>query len=75
MKDKIASLFKKNAPKQPAYGRRKKLSKPKAQNIRNPFILKKKRTKLNTEELEIFRHFLKRKRKKKKEIREKTSYQ
>ena len=44
-KDKIASLFKTNVPKQTMYGRGKKLSKPKTQNIRNPFILKKKKKK------------------------------
>ena len=43
-KDKIVSLFKTNALKQTVYGRAKKLSKPKTQN-RNPFILKKAKTK------------------------------
>ena len=38
-KDKILSLFKTNTPKQTVYGRRKKPSKPKTQNIRNPSIL------------------------------------
>ena len=33
-KDKIVSLFKTNAPKQIVYGRKKKLSKPKTQDIR-----------------------------------------
>ena len=42
-KDKIVSLFKTNTPKQTVYERGKKLSKPKTQNIRNPFILKKKK--------------------------------
>ena len=37
-KDKIVSLFKKNTPKQIVYGRGKKLSKPKKQNIKKPFI-------------------------------------
>ena len=44
---KIVILFKTNAPKQTVYGRKKKLSKPKTQNkinnIRNSFILKKKK--------------------------------
>ena len=40
-KDKIVSLFKTNAPKQTVYGRGRKLRKPKIQNIRNAFILKK----------------------------------
>ena len=46
-KDKIVSLFKTNTLKQTVYGGRKKLSKGKTQNkinnIRNPFILKKKK--------------------------------
>ena len=33
-KDKIISLFNTNIPKQTVYGRRKKLSKPKAKKIR-----------------------------------------
>ena len=41
-KGKIVSLFKTNTPKQNVYGR---LSKSKAQNIRNPFMLKKKKNK------------------------------
>ena len=39
-KDKIVSLFKTNAPKKTAYGRGKKLSKPKIKNTRK----KKKKT-------------------------------
>ena len=42
-KGKIVSLFKRNTPKQTVYGRGKKLSKPKTQDIRNPVILKKKK--------------------------------
>ena len=42
IKDKIVSLFKTNTPKQVVYGRGKNLSKPKTQNIRNSFTLKKK---------------------------------
>ena len=46
-KDKIVSLFNTNTPKQTVYGRGKKQSKPKTQNkinnIRNPFILKRKK--------------------------------
>ena len=49
LKDKVISLFKTNTPKQRVYGKEKKLSKPKAQNkiknIRNLFILKKKKIK------------------------------
>ena len=37
-KDKIVSLFRTNTPKQTVYGRRRKLSKPKTQSIRKPFI-------------------------------------
>ena len=36
--NKIVSLAKTNTPKQTMYGRGKKLSKPKKQNKRNPFI-------------------------------------
>ena len=42
-KDEIVSLFKTNTPKQTVYRREKKLRKPKTQNTRNPFILKKKK--------------------------------
>ena len=46
-KDKIVSLFNTNTPKKTAYGRGKKVSKPKAQNkinsIRNPFMIKKEK--------------------------------
>ena len=42
-KDKIVSLFKTNTPKQTVYGRGKKQSKPKTQNIKNPFTLKNKK--------------------------------
>ena len=42
-KDKIESLFTINTPKQTVYRTGNKLSKPKSQNIVNPFILKKKK--------------------------------
>ena len=48
-KDKVISLFKTNTPKQIVFGRGKKLSKSKTQNIRNSFLLKKKETKLKIE--------------------------
>ena len=68
-KDEILSLFNTNTPKQTVYRGGKKLSKPKTRNktnnIRNHFILKKK--KLKIEQLEIFGHFFKQKKKKKKE--------
>ena len=44
-KEKIFSLFETNTPKQTEYGRAQKLSKPKTQNLRNPFILKRKKKK------------------------------
>ena len=51
-KDKIVSLFKTNT-RTTVYEREKKLIKPNTQNkinsIRNPFILKKKKNKLNIE--------------------------
>ena len=37
-KYKIVNLFKTNTPRPTVYGRGKKLSKPKSQNIRKPFI-------------------------------------
>ena len=37
-KDKIVSFFKRNAPKQTAYGRGHKLSKSRKQNIKKPFL-------------------------------------
>ena len=46
-KDRIEILFKTNTPNQTVYGRGKKLSKLKTQNIRNPFILKSKKKKKN----------------------------
>ena len=66
-KDKIVSLFKTNTPKQTVWGRGKKLSKPKTQNIRSPFILKNKKK----IKLEIFENFLKQRKKKKKERNQK----
>ena len=45
-KDKIVSLFKTNTPKQTVYGRGKKLSKPRNQNIKKPFILKEYKKKI-----------------------------
>ena len=42
-KEKIASLYKANIPKQTVYRWGRKRSKPKTQNIRNPFISKKKK--------------------------------
>ena len=53
LKMKLLVFFKTNTPKQTVCRRRKKLSKPKAQskinNIRNPFMLKKKKKKLKME--------------------------
>ena len=57
-KDKVVSLFNTNTPKQTLYGREKTLSKPKTQkqsdksisnSIRNFFIIKKKKNKLQIE--------------------------
>ena len=38
-KNKIVNLFKTNTPKQAVYGRGQKLSKPRKQNIKKPYIL------------------------------------
>ena len=46
-KDKIASLFKTNTPKETLYGRGKKLSRPKKQNIKKRFISEEKKEKIN----------------------------
>ena len=48
------------------YEGRKKLSKPKTENTRNPFLLKKKKIEIK-DALEAFRHFSKQKKKNKKE--------
>ena len=45
-KDKIVSLFKTNTPKQTVYGRRKKLSKPKKQNIKKSFVSEEDKEKI-----------------------------
>ena len=45
-KDKIVSLFKTNTPKQILCGRGKKLSKPKKQNIKKPFISEQNKEKI-----------------------------
>ena len=75
-KDKIVSLFKTNAPKKTAYGRGKKLSKPKIKNTRKKKKKpseKRKKYKLKIKYLEIFGHFLQQKKKKKKGIRQKKT--
>ena len=67
-KNKIVSLCKTNTHlNKLCIGDERNVAKPKTQNIRNPFILKKKKKKLKTEWLEIFGQFLKQKKKKKKE--------
>ena len=38
LKDRFMSLYKRNTPKQTVYGRGKKQSKPRNQNIKKPFI-------------------------------------
>ena len=45
-KDKTKSLFKTNTPIETVNGRGKKLSKPKTQNIRKPFILEENQKKI-----------------------------
>ena len=46
-KDKIVSLFKRSTPKQTVYGRGKKLSKPRKQNTKKPFIAEDDKEKIN----------------------------
>ena len=48
-RQKFVRLFQTNTPEQTMHRRGKKLSKPKAQNIRNPFILKKKKKEIKIE--------------------------
>ena len=65
-KDKIASFLKINTFTQTVYGRGKKLSTPRKQNIKKPFILREnKKKKINKDRIEIFGYFLKQKKKKK----------
>ena len=45
-KDQNVSLFKTNTPKQTVYGRGKKLSKPRKQNIKKPFISEESKEKI-----------------------------
>ena len=72
-KDKIISLFKTNTPKQTVHGRGKKLSTPKTQNIRNLFILKKKKEEVNDRIIRDIQKLFKtqKEKKTKKEIRRK----
>ena len=53
------------------YRRWKKLSKPRIENMRNHFILKKKNNKSKIEQLEISGHFLKEKKENKGKIESK----
>ena len=69
-KDKIASFLKTNTFTQTVCGRGKKLSIPRKQNIKKPFILREnKKTKKNKDRIEIFEYFLKQKKKKKRKKR------
>ena len=68
-KDKNVSFNKTNSPKKAVYGRGKKLCKPKTQNIRNLFILKKKKIYIIIRN--IWTLFETEEEKRKKEIREK----
>ena len=71
-KEKTVIYLKTNTPKQTMYGRGKKLSKPKTQNIRHCFILKKKKRNQRWKSFWKKNTFWKRERKKiKKKIREK----
>ena len=70
-KDKNVSFNKTNSPKKAVYGRGKKLCKPKTQNIRNLFILKKKKIYIIIRN--IWTLFETEEEKRKKEIREKRA--
>ena len=45
-KDKIVRVFKTNTPKKSVYGRRKKLSKPRKQKLKKPFISEENKQKI-----------------------------
>ena len=55
----MVSHFKTNTPKQTLHGTGKKLSKQKIQNIRNPFILRKKKRNLIREKKETNNRLIK----------------
>ena len=57
-----------NTPKQTVYGRGKKLSKPRKQNIKKPFISEENKEKIKDR---IIRNRNRRRKRRKKEIREK----
>ena len=46
LKDKFISLFKTNTPKQTVYGKGQKISKPRKQSIKKPFISEKNKEKI-----------------------------
>ena len=66
-KDKIVSLFKTNTPKQTVYGRGKKLSKPRKQNIKKLFISVENKEKIEDRIIRDIWKLSEQKKKKKKE--------
>ena len=59
LKDKVMSLYKTNTPKQTVYGRGKKLSKPRKQNIKKPFISETNKERIKDRIIkDIWKHFL-----------------
>ena len=60
LKDKYIILFKTNTPKETVYGRGQKLSKPRKQNIKKPFVIEQNKDR-------IVRNILKQTKKKNKE--------
>ena len=56
-KDKIISLFKTGTPKGTVYGRGKKISKPRKQNIKKLFILEENREKSKGQNNQRYQEF------------------
>ena len=75
-KDKIASLFKTNTPKETLYGRGKKLSRPRKQNIKKRFISEENKKKINSRIIrDIWKLFEKQKEKEERKELEKKKKQ
>ena len=67
LKDKFISLFKTNTPKQTVYGKGQKISKPRKQNIKKPFISEKNEEKIKDRIIRDVWKLFEREKKKKRE--------
>ena len=54
LKDKYIILFKTNTPKETVYGRGQKLSKPRKQNIKKPFVIEQNKGRIVRNILKLF---------------------